>query len=139
MLLVAVVAMVARSNAERDEALNREQRSYGIMLLTQSTDASLARAEGALGRYVIDGDRRTATIYYDEWRRADSQIRQLGRLTSGQPEQAELVRRLGELYRARAEELAAAAAFANVGKGWYAIGMFGHDGPGTRRRSSSRP
>jgi len=123
LLLLAVVTMVARSNAARDEALDREQRSYGIMLLTQSTDASLARAEAALGRYVIDGDRRTATIYYDEWRRADSQIRQLARLTNGQPDQALLVRRLGEVYRARDKELATAAAFANVGKGWYAIGM----------------
>ena len=128
LLLIAVVTMVARSNAERDDALAREQRSYDIMIVTRATDAALARAEAALGRYVVDGDRRTGTTYYDEWRRAGSQIRQLAKLTGGQPNQLPLVRRLGELYQVRDRELAAAASFANVGKGWYAIGMFNRAG-----------
>ncbi|WP_340315103.1 ATP-binding protein [Rhizorhabdus argentea] len=136
-LLVAVVTMVARSNAARDQALVREQRSYDIMVLTRSLDASLARAEASLGRYVVSGDRRTGTIYYDEWRRAGSQLRQLERLTEGQADQTPLVRRLNRLSEARAKELAAAAAFANVGKGWYAIGMFNRAGESSNVRAIS--
>jgi len=127
-LLIVVVTMVARSNAARDEALQREQHSYDIMVLTRSLDASLARSEAALGRYVVSGDRRVGTIYYDEWRRAISQLRQLDRLVDGQSDQKGLVRRLEQLTAARDKELAAAASFANVGKGWYAIGMFNQAG-----------
>jgi len=136
-LLVAVVTMVARSNAARDEAMAREQRSYDIMVLTRSLDASLARAEATLGRYVVSADRRTGTLYYDEWRRGSSQLRQLERLTSGQPDQIPLVRRLGQLCTERYDELAAAAAFANAGKGWYAIGMYNRAGRSANVRAIS--
>jgi signal transduction histidine kinase/CheY-like chemotaxis protein len=127
-LLIAVVAMVARSNTARDQALAREQHSYDIMVLTRSLDASFARAEASLGRYVVSGDRRIGTLYYDEWRRGMSQLRQLERQVAGQPEQEKLVAGLRELTVAREKELAAAASFANVGKGWYAIGMFNKAG-----------
>nr|WP_047166463.1 ATP-binding protein [Sphingomonas sp. Y57] len=127
-LLVAVVMMVARSNAARDDALRREQHSYDIMVLTRSLDASLARSEAALGRYVVSGDRKVGTIYYDEWRRAISQLRQLDKLVGEQPDQVKLVRELERLASERDKELAAAASFANVGKGWYAIGMFNKAG-----------
>ena len=127
-LLLAVVTMVARSNAERDLALKREQHSYDVMVLTRSLDASIARAEAALGRYVVSSDRRTGTIYYDEWRRAKVQLRQLRDLTADEPEQTALVDRLDAVLADRARELAAAAAFANVKKGWYAVGMFGKAG-----------
>ena len=136
-LLIAVVAMVARSNTARDEALQREQHSYDIMVLTRSLDASLARAEAALGRYVVSGDRRMGTIYYDEWRRAQSQLRQLDRLVDGQADEAAMVARLKTLAAAREKELAAAAAFANVGKGWYAIGMFNQAGESANVRAIS--
>ncbi|TZG29332.1 ATP-binding protein [Sphingomonas montanisoli] len=127
-LLLAVVTMVARSNAERDLALKREQHSYDVMVLTRSLDASIARAEAALGRYVVSSDRRTGTIFYDEWRRAKAQLRQLRDLTADEPEQTALVGRLGTVLDDRERELAAAAAFANVRKGWYAVGMFGKAG-----------
>ena len=127
-LLLAVVAMVARSNAERDLALKREQHSYDVMVLTRSLDASIARAEAALGRYVVSSDRRAGTVYYDEWRRARSQLAQLARLTAQEDDQAPLVRQLDRVMADRSKELAAAAAFANVRKGWYAIGMYGRAG-----------
>ena len=136
-LLIAVVAMVARSNTARDAALQREQHSYDIMVLTRSLDASLARAEAALGRYVVSGDRRMGTIYYDEWRRAQSQLRQLDRLVDGQADEAAMAARLKTLAAAREKELAAAAAFANVGKGWYAIGMFNKAGESANVRAIS--
>jgi len=127
-LLIVVVTMVARSNEARDQALVREQHSYDIMVLTRSLDASLARSEAALARYVVSGDRKVGTIYYDEWRRAMSQLRQLDRLVDGQADQEALVSRLEGLASARDKELVAAASFANVGKGWYAIGMFNKAG-----------
>ena len=127
-LLLAVVMMVARTNAARDAALLQEQRSYDIMMLTRSLDASLARSEAALGRYVVNSDRRTGTIYYDEWRRAASHLRELEKMVAHRSVQGPLVARLRRLLAAREKELAAAASFANVGKGWYAIGMYNRAG-----------
>jgi len=123
-LLVAVVTMVARSNTARDAALVREQHSWDVMVLTQSLDASLARAESALGRYVLSGDPRTGTIYYEEWRRADAQLRQLRKLTNGQPDQTLLVRKLGRLLPAREKELTGAATYASLRKGMAAISLY---------------
>ncbi|MDB5685472.1 MAG: histidine kinase [Rhizorhabdus sp.] len=128
LLLIAVVTMVARSNQERDAALLSEQHSYDIMVLTASLDGSMARAEAALGHYVINSDRRTGTIFKDEWTRAEGQLRRLAELTADQPDQTKLVRRLTALFADRRKEVAAAASFANVGKGWYAIGMFNRVG-----------
>ncbi len=123
-LLVGVVMMVARSNAARDAALVREQHSWDVMVLTRSLDASLARAEAALGRYVLSGDRKTGTIYADEWRRARTQLIRLQRLTVGQPEQKPLVQRLERLLPERERELSGAATYANMRKGVAAISLY---------------
>jgi signal transduction histidine kinase/ActR/RegA family two-component response regulator len=127
-LIVAVVMMVARSNDERDLALAREQHSYDVMVVARSLDASIARAEAALGRYVVSSDRRAGTTYYDEWRRAGAKLRQLRTLTVDEPEQVVLVQRLDAILKERDRELVAAASFANVRKGWYAIGAFNRAG-----------
>ncbi len=123
-LLAAVVMMVARSNAARDAALVREQHSWDVMVLTRSLDASLARAESALGRYVLSGDRKTGTIYSDEWRLARIQLRQLVRLTRGQPDQQPLVDRLVHILPEREQELAGAVTYANMRKGMNAISLY---------------
>jgi signal transduction histidine kinase/ActR/RegA family two-component response regulator len=127
-LLVAVVMMVARSNAARDAALAREQHSWDVMVLTRSLDASLARAESALGRYVLSGDRKTGTIYGDEWRLARSQLQQLERMTRGEADQEPLVRRLAKLLPERQQELTGAATYASMRKGMDAISLYYHAG-----------
>src|SRR5438270_12043355 len=62
-LLAALLFMVDASNDARDRALASERHSYDVMLLTRTVDASIARAEGALGRYVLDEQQATGTIY----------------------------------------------------------------------------
>src|SRR3546814_13963669 len=78
--LILRVVMVTLSNRARDEALQWERHTYDVMLLTRTVDATVARSEAALGRYVLDEERDTGTIYYNEWRRAGRQIAQLKRL-----------------------------------------------------------
>jgi hypothetical protein len=48
-------------------------------------DASLARAEAALGRYVLDEKAADRQPYYSEWRLAERQIGELQRLVRGTP------------------------------------------------------
>jgi signal transduction histidine kinase len=129
--LIALVILVARSNAERDVALERERHSYDVLVITRSLDASMARAEAALGRFVISGEKTTGTQYYDEWRRAGRQIRQLGVMTAEDPAQAVLVRELRQLYAVRGAELAEPAAHANFRQGWQALSLFNEAGKAT--------
>ncbi|HVL78512.1 MAG TPA: ATP-binding protein [Sphingomicrobium sp.] len=120
LLLLAMVVLVALSNQARDQALQGERRAYDVNLLTRAVDANIARAEAALGRFVLDEDERgSGNIYYAHWRQAGHQIRQLERLVAADVEQRQRVRRLRELYDQRGEEfaLAARATVARLGAG----------------------
>ena len=103
--LILLVVMVTRA---RDEALRWERHTYDVMLLTRTVDATMARSEAALGRFVLDEEQTTGSLYYNEWRRAGRQIGQLRRLVR-EPEQRQRVEELTALYNERGAELAAAA------------------------------
>jgi signal transduction histidine kinase/CheY-like chemotaxis protein len=123
-LLVALMTMVTSSNRARDEALASERHSYDVMLLTRTVDASIARAEAALGRYVVGEEDETGTLYYGEWRQAERQIGQLQRLVRGAPEQTARIAELRRLYDERGRELAGAAAAAQAKKGTVGLSLF---------------
>ena len=78
LLLVALMLMVTSSNEARDRALASERHSYDVMLLTRTVDGTIARAEAALGRYVLDEDVATSgSVYGAEWRQAQQLIAEL--------------------------------------------------------------
>ena len=122
-LLILLVVMVTLSNRARDEALQWERHTYDVMLLTRTVDATIARSEAALGRYVLDEEQETGTLYYNEWRRAGRQINQLRKLVRSE-EQRQLVEELERLYQARGEELAAAASAAAQKPGSGGVPLF---------------
>ena len=121
--LIGLIFMITWSNRARDEAIGWERRSAEITILTRNIDATIARSEAALGRYVLDWRRPTATAYYNEWRSAGWQIGQLERLTRDDPVQARNVRTLRALYARRGAELAPAATAAAGQRGAGAIGL----------------
>src|ERR1700710_1228743 len=107
--LIALILIITWSNRARDAAIGWERRSAEITILTRNIDATIARSEAALGRYVLDERRQTGTAYYNEWRSAGWQIGQLARLTHDDPAQARSVLALRALYARRGAELAPAA------------------------------
>jgi len=120
LILLAMVVLVAISNQARDRALEGERHAYDVSLLTRSVDASIARAEAALGRFVLDEDEeRSGNIYYSQWRLAEQQIAQLERLVRNDPRQRARVAELKELFKQRDAEfvLAARATAARQGSG----------------------
>ncbi len=123
-LLIALIAMVTVSNRQRDEALGLERHAMDVMLLTRTADATMARSEAALGRYVLNEDPATGTLYYTEWRAAGRQIEELQRLVRKNSEQRGRIERLKALYRARGQELSAAATAAARGKGSGGVNWF---------------
>jgi signal transduction histidine kinase/ActR/RegA family two-component response regulator len=121
--LIALIFMITWSNRARDEALDWERRTYQVIVLTRTIDASVARSEAALGRYVLDEQRETGTDYYNEWRAADFRIGQLERLLRQDREQADRVARLDRLFNQRNAELAPAASAAQRGEGSGGLGL----------------
>ena len=110
LVLLAMVILVATSTRARDEAVARERHAYDVTLLTRTFDASIARAEAALGRFVLDEQVETSgNIYYSQWRLAGQQLQQLDRLVAADPAQRARVNELEQLYAKRGEEFALAA------------------------------
>jgi signal transduction histidine kinase/CheY-like chemotaxis protein len=124
LLLVAILVMLAGSNRAREAAVRSERHSHNVMLLTRSVDGSIARAEAALGRYVLDEEPETGTLYYSEWRLAGRQIGELQRQLAGHPEHLARVAELRRLYQQRGNEFAAAAAAAAAKRGTNGIAIF---------------
>ena len=115
--LIGLIVMITWSNRARDEALTGERRTYEVRLLTRNIDATIARSEAALGRYVLDENQNTGTAYYNEWRSAGWQITQLRRMVREDPDQARRVAELRELFQQRNSELGPAASAAERGQG----------------------
>src|SRR5918997_1831329 len=76
-LLLGLIVMVTVSNRERDEALGWERRAYDVMHMTRVVDATIARSELTLGRFVLSEQAPAGQQYYDEWRLAGRQIQRL--------------------------------------------------------------
>ena len=123
-LLTALVTLVQQSAQQRDAALARRQHSYDIVVLTGQIEGAFGQAESALGRYVINGDRETGTLYYDEWRQIDLLLDNMGDLVRDDPPQFARLRRLRALYEARGKELGPPAQLASLRKGWTALSLF---------------
>jgi signal transduction histidine kinase/ActR/RegA family two-component response regulator len=135
-LLAALLFMVDASNTARDEALASERHSYDVMLLTRTADGSIARAEAALGRYVLDEQPRTGTIYYNEWLAAQQQIGELQRLVGDNPQQRARVEQLRRLFDRHGDELGEAASAARAKKGIGGISLFFQAGQSTLGQST---
>ncbi len=121
--LVALIFMITWSNRARDDALGWERRTYEVMLLSRNIDATIARSEAALGRYVLDENDVTGTQYYNEWRFAGWQIGQLQRRVRTDPDQARRLAQLLTLFNRRGAELAPAATAAQRGEGQGGLGL----------------
>jgi CHASE3 domain sensor protein len=138
-LLIGLIFMVTASSRQRDEALAWERQTYNVMLLTRSADATMARSEAALGRYVMNEDPATGTLYYNEWRSSARVIGELQRLVRDDPRQRARIEELKTLHRQRGEELAQAAnaAAAGVGSGglpWFFQAGTTKTGPALRSK-----
>jgi len=122
LVLLGMVFFVAFTSRARDAAIASERHAYDVTLLTRTLDASIARAEAALGRFVLDEDNKgSGNIYYSQWRLAGQQVVQLDRLVAADPAQQARVDQLQELFQKRGAEfdLAARATVAKKGGAGY--------------------
>ncbi|HEU0309994.1 MAG TPA: histidine kinase, partial [Sphingomicrobium sp.] len=112
LVLLGMVVLVAMTNNARDEALKAERHAYDVTLLTRTMDASIARAEAAVGRYALDEDPQTSgSRYYAQWRLAGQQLAQLERSVSRDPQQQARVRDLRRLFIERGQQFSDVARY----------------------------
>ncbi|QDP19848.1 ATP-binding protein [Sphingomonas xanthus] len=111
LVLLGMVVLVALTNATRDRALAAERHAYDVTLLTRTIDASVARAEAAVGRYALDEKQETGSRYYSHWRLAEQQIAQLERSLSGDAAQRERAARLRALFQQRGQQFSTVATY----------------------------
>lgn len=100
--LLYFASMAAR---ERDLALAQQQRSYEIMSLARRLDASVAKAESSLARYVISLDKDIGRQYQDNWDTASGELYALKMSTRNDPVQRELVGQLETAFAQRGQTL----------------------------------
>ena len=111
LVLLGMVVLVAITNTARDQALQAERHAYDVTLLTRTIDASVARAEAAVGRYALDESRETGSRYYAQWRLAEQQIAQLERSLGNDPDQQRRADELRKLFDKRGEQFATVARY----------------------------
>jgi signal transduction histidine kinase/ActR/RegA family two-component response regulator len=105
LVLLGMVVLVAITNTARDDALDAERHAYDVALLTRTMDASIARADAAIGRYALDENVSTSgSRYYGQWRLAGRQLSQLERSVWQDPEQRRRVIELRDLFNQRGQQ-----------------------------------
>ena len=108
-ILIALVTLQFNANAQRDRALQLQSHSYDVMILTRTLSGTIARAEAALGRYVISGDSDVGRDYADQWDQARVQIDRLDAATGDNAEQQATIDRLRTAFLRRGSELSVTA------------------------------
>ena len=111
LVLLGMVVLVAMTNTARDRALEAERHAYDVTLLTRTIDASVARAEAAVGRYALDERQESGSRYYAQWRLAEQQIAQLERSVGTDPAQRARAGELRKLFNRRSEQFSAVARY----------------------------
>ncbi|WP_414902724.1 ATP-binding protein [Sphingomonas flavalba] len=122
--LVVLIVMVAMSNRDRDRALAAQRHSFEVMILARTLESTMTRAEAALGRFVVSGDKQVGRFYYDEWRRAGTIIDRLDTVTRDNAEHTALITTLRGIYRERGQQLSETALRTNYGQGWNALSRY---------------
>jgi signal transduction histidine kinase/CheY-like chemotaxis protein len=104
-LIVALVFWLASANRARDAALDQQSNSSERIILAATFDATMARSEAALGRFVISGDRSLGTLYSDNLNNSGVLLDRLEAAARDDAWQRMRVVELRKAWKARSDEL----------------------------------
>ena len=122
--LGALLYFAGTAAQERDEALAEQRRSYEIMTLARRLDASIARSEATLARYVVGMDKDVGRVYQDQWKNASAELEALRLATREDAGQARLLAKLSEAFRTRGAMLSDIALRTNYDQKIAALGKY---------------
>ncbi|WP_375397656.1 ATP-binding protein [uncultured Sphingomonas sp.] len=128
---VALFVTLGEANRQRDRALELQSHSYDVMILSRTLSGTMARAEAALGRYVISGDKLPGREFSEDWQAARQQLERLAGITADNREQQAAIARLRSVYQRRGDELQVTALTTFYGKNAQAFARFYRAGTST--------
>jgi signal transduction histidine kinase/CheY-like chemotaxis protein len=120
----ALIVSLNTATRQRDSALAWQQHSYEVMILARELDATMAKSEATLGRFVISGNKDVGRTYFDAWRRAGTLLDKLASETGNRPEQRAMIAALREAYTVRGMELSQVALRTNYGQNDQALSTY---------------
>lgn len=103
-LVIAIGALLysaGTTTQEREDALTQQQRSYEVITLARQLDASIAKAQMDLARYVVGMDKNVGRVYQERWRTATNELTALRQATRGDAAQVALVEKLDAAFLER--------------------------------------
>ncbi|AUW59894.1 hybrid sensor histidine kinase/response regulator [Sphingobium sp. SCG-1] len=103
--LCALLYFASMASRDRDMALNEQRHSFEVITLANQLDASIAKAETTLARYVISTDPDIGRLFQSQWREAGAELDALTRATRRSPWQRAAVVDLREAYTDRGKTL----------------------------------
>jgi signal transduction histidine kinase/ActR/RegA family two-component response regulator len=103
--LVALLYSASTAAGDHEKALAEQRRSMEIIALVRQLEATTARAETTLARYVISLEPNTGRLFQSQWRAAAGQLRTLAFFTRRSGWQQDNVRRLQLVFDARGKRL----------------------------------
>ena len=122
--IMALVVMLADATRDRDAALRLQGDSSDRIILAATFDATMARSEAALGRFVISGDRTLGSIYSDDWRSSGFLLDRLASASRKDARQAVRIAELRDAWTARGNQLADTALRTTYGQNNEALATY---------------
>ncbi|MBW8294965.1 ATP-binding protein [Sphingopyxis sp.] len=126
----ALVLLLARASDNYDQSLGWQTQSLEVISQTRSLDASIARAEAALGRFAVGLQKEDGRVYEQQWGLARQYLTRLDRSVRDNAAQSKLVDQLTTEMDSRGRQLGDAALSANYNQTVAAISKYhaaGHD------------
>jgi signal transduction histidine kinase/CheY-like chemotaxis protein len=120
----ALIISLNTATRQRDSALAWQQHSYEVMILARELDATMAKSEATLGRFVISGNKDVGRTYFDAWRRAGTLLDKLTSETGDRPEQHVMILALRDAFTVRGRELSDVALRTNYGQNDQALSTY---------------
>ncbi len=130
LIVIALVVMLFRANDAREAAERAERRSYDILVVSAQFDAAVAHAEAALNAFVVSGDRRIGTRYFDQWLKAGRLLKRLDALSQSNPNETRILGEIRQAYEERGRQLARPATLATYERRWAAYNTVAADADG---------
>ena len=123
-VLVVLLNLQSATDRERDAALDRQAKTYEVMIRAGQLSSSLAQAEASLGRYVVSANKDLGRQFSDQWGTAAGHIERLDEMTRGDARQQATIKRLRTAFTARGKELTDTALYSVFKRDRDALGRY---------------
>lgn len=123
-IVVALVMLLVRANSNYQESLASQAKSLEVITEIRALDASISRAEAALGRFAVGLENEDGLIFDQQWRRGRAYLNEIQRDLRDNPQQLTRVEELRRELDKREKFLFDVALSANYNQTLAAISKY---------------